>query len=64
MTVYELNRDQMDYLKRDLVTTRALEERGECPYMSELADAAELISDEEIFESYDGIEFFEEDFFC
>lgn len=61
MTVYELNREQLNVVKQDLITNRRLEE-GRTPYMSELADADELISDEEVFESYKDVFFVEEDF--
>ena len=61
MTVYELNREQLNVVKQDLITNRCLEE-GRTPYMSELADADELISDEEVFESYKDVFFVKEDF--
>lgn len=61
MTVYELNREQLNVVKQDLITNRRLEE-GRTPYMSELTDADELISDEEVFESYKDVFFVEEDF--
>lgn len=61
MDVHELNRDQLDYLKQDLLTQRMIE-NGECPSYGELADASETISDDEVFESYADVLFVEEDF--
>ena len=62
MSVKELNREQLDYLKQDLLTQRYIE-NGECPSYGELAWAVDNITDEEVFESYDGVDFVEEDFF-
>ena len=61
MNVHELNRNQLKQLKEELVTVRAIEEGREA-FMGELADADELVTDEEVFESYDGIDFTEDDF--
>jgi|GEM_PF-5879227 len=62
MDVRELNREQLDFLKQDLLTQRYIE-NGECPSYGELAWAVENITDEEVFESYADVDFVPEDFF-
>lgn len=62
MTVRELNREQLDELKVSYVFDQ-FKKIGECPAYSDIINATE-ISDEVIFEAYDGIEFVEDDFFC
>lgn len=57
MTVKELNRDQMIQLKQDYLC----EIRGDVSY-GELADADEIVSDEQMFDYYGGIDFVEDDF--
>lgn len=57
MTVKELNRDQMIQLKQDYLC----ETRGDVSY-GELADADEIVSDEQMFDYYGGIDFVEDDF--
>lgn len=61
MDVKELNREQLDFLKQDLLTQQYIE-NGECPSYGELAWAVENITDEEVFESYADVDFCEEDF--
>ncbi len=58
MSVYELNRDQLNQLKQDMVF-----EAIDCPSYGEIADA-ENIPDEDVFEKYAGTTFSEDDFFC
>lgn len=58
MTVYELNRDQLDELKQSYVC-----EKVDCPSYGELADAVD-ISDEVVQEYYADYEFTSDDFFC
>lgn len=62
MTVRELNRDQLTELKQRMVSDEIYESEGRTPSYGELADA-ENISDEKVFERYDGIEFVPDDFF-
>lgn len=62
MDVRELNREQLDFLKQDLITQRLIE-NGECPSYGELAWAVDNITDEEVFESYADVAFVPEDFF-
>lgn len=61
MTVRELSREQLDELKQNHLT-RKMDEAGESPSYGELAEASEKISDEEIFDEYDGTEFSPDDF--
>lgn len=63
MTVYELNRDQLEELKQNYLTEK-MDERGESPSWGDLADADSIISDHEIFAVYDGTEFSNDDFSC
>lgn len=58
MSVYELNRDQLNQLKQDMVF-----EAIESPSYGEIADA-ENIPDKAVYEHYAGIDFSEEDFWC
>ena len=62
MTVRELTQEQLDELKVAYVTDQAVK-RGEFPSYGELAASTE-VSNEVIFDYYDGIHFVEEDFFC
>lgn len=59
MNVAELSRNQLIELKQAYLT-----ENQDTVYMSELAFADELVSDETIFEEYAGYEFSEDDFTC
>lgn len=60
MTVYDLNREQLNELKAAYATQ--LQEDCDMSY-EELANAVN-IPDDVIFEHYDGIIFTEDDFFC
>lgn len=62
MSVTELNREQLDFLKRDLITQRMIG-NGECPSYGELAWAVDNITDAEVFESYADVDFVPDDFF-
>lgn len=57
MNVKELNREQLIKLKCDYLD--ATQDRV---YMSEYAEAYDLISDETVFEYYGGVVFVENDF--
>ena len=59
MTVRDLDRNQLIELKQNILCNR--EENAS---YGELADVDELISDEEVFEEYDGVIFTPDDFFC
>ena len=61
MNVHELNAGQLEQLKQSLIEKRS-EKRGEGTSYGELADANEIISDEEVFAEYEGTDFVEEDF--
>ena len=61
MTVYDLNRDQLEQVKQRMLMER-YDERGESPSWGELAEADDIISDEEVYEEYGGTEFVPEDF--
>lgn len=61
MTVYDLNRDQLNELKQSY--SAQLEECGDGISYEELIKA-EDIPDEVIFNHYDGIIFSDDDFFC
>lgn len=63
MTVRELSSEQLDELKQNHLT-RKMDEAGESPSYGELVEASEKISDEEIFDEYDGTEFSPDDFMC
>lgn len=58
MKVTDLNRNELDELKQAYAN-----ERNDNISYGELADALD-ISDDVIFDHFDGIEFTEDDFFC
>lgn len=59
MKVTELARDQLTELKE-----RYYMERNDSVSYGELANIDELVTDAEIFEEYDYVDFVEDDFFC
>lgn len=61
MTIRELNRGQLLQVKQRYLTLKK-DEAGEGVSYGELAEADELITDEEIFEAYSDTEFSEGDF--
>lgn len=61
MTFAELNRDQRIQLKQQILVGRN-EDRGEGTSYGELADADELVSDEDLEAWYAGTEFSPDDF--
>ena len=63
MSVYDLNRDQIEELKQSMLTERMLA-NGEEPSYGELADANETISDDEVITEYAGTNFNNDDFWC
>lgn len=62
MKVTELNREQLNELKQSLATL-IKDEQGQDVSYEELVNATEIISDKEVFEYYEDIEFTEDDFF-
>lgn len=60
MTVYDLNRDQLVELKQQYLTNFS----GEEPSYEELANADEIITDEQIYRYCEDITFTPDDFFC
>ena len=62
MKVTELNREQLHELKQSLATL-IKDEQGQDISYEELVNATEIISDKEVFEYYEDIEFTEDDFF-
>ena len=63
MNVHELNADQMLELKQDYLCEKN-DRAGIGTSYGELADADELVSDEEIVAEYSGYDFGNDDFFC
>ncbi len=61
--VKELSRDQLVELKQNYLTEK-YEEQGEGISYGELAEADDIVSDEEIFEAYAGYSFSDDDFMC
>lgn len=61
MKLSELNHDQRVELKQT-VPTETMDARGESPSYCELADADELVTDEELERRHGGTEFTEDDF--
>ena len=62
MTVYDLNREQLEELKQRLIMERN-DRRGYGTAMNELANADIIVSDEEVYREYAGYDFVDEDFF-
>ena len=62
MTVYDLNREQLDELKQTYFSQ--LIDTGDGDEILGDVTCSENIPDEVIFNHYDGIMFVEEDFFC
>ena len=63
MNVKDLDKDQLIELKQAFLV-QTMDREGKCPSYGELADVDELISDEQIYEAYSGIEFSAGDFIC
>lgn len=62
MSLDELNTEQKIMVKQALLTDRA-DAEGRDISMSELVEADNLVSDEELYEKYDGVYFTPDDFF-
>ena len=63
MTVKDLSKEQLKELKGNHIVAMN-DEKGEGTSWGELAMADELVSDEEIYEAYDGYVFSDDDFAC
>lgn len=61
MSVYELNREQLIELKQNYICEQN-ELKGEPTYWSDMAEADDLVTDEEIYENYGGYSFTADDF--
>lgn len=59
MTVWDLNRDQLAELKQRYY----IDHVDENPSYGELADIDNLVSDDEVYNEYDHVDFVPEDFF-
>ena len=57
MTVKELDRDQLNVLRVDIMV-----KRGMPVFWSDIVDASETICDDEVFREFDGYDFSEDDF--
>lgn len=64
MSVYELNKDQMIELKQRYLDNHLLEVKDRSASYGELADADEIVSDDDIYRNYGGFDFVDDDFFC
>lgn len=64
MKVRELTRDQLVELKGNFLCEIADRRIGESPSYYELANADSIVTDEDVFAFYDGIDFVPEDFSC
>ena len=62
LTVRELNRDQLNQLKESLVILKSMETLKSVG-INELMCSCDLITDEEVYEYYEGVLFSEEDFY-
>lgn len=63
MDVRDLNRDQLHELKERYLFAEADEGKREWPSYGELMHADELVTDDQVYEAWEGTEFVEEDFF-
>lgn len=63
MTLKDLTEDQKIELKQNILTQR-MDARGESPSWDELADADDLVSDEDLEDWYGDVEFSPDDFVC
>ena len=61
MKLKDLTGDQRLYLKQDILTRR-MDEKGESPSYGELADADNLVSDEDLEAEFGSTEFSPDDF--
>lgn len=62
--ITELSRECLREVKRDYYTEYTHDNLGRFPYMDELKDIDNLVSDESVFEMYKNTTFHKEDFDC
>lgn len=62
MTVYELNNEQLQQVKANYYTNDLGEPNGPLSYR-DLIDIDDIVSDDEVYDAYDGVVFTEDDFF-
>ena len=62
MTVQDLNREQLQQVKVNYYTNDCNEPNGPLSY-GEILDIDNIVSDEEVYEAYAGVDFVEDDFF-
>lgn len=62
MTVEELNHDQLSQVKVNYYTNDLDEPNGPLSY-GDLIDIDDIVSDDEVYDAYDGVVFTEDDFF-
>lgn len=62
MTVEELNHDQLSQVKVNYYTNDLGEPNGPLSY-GDLIDIDDIVSDEEVYDAYAGVDFTEDDFF-
>ena len=63
MRADELNKEQLRQLKQRYYDEQHDEQHAEGVSYGELAAIDELVSDQEVIEAYDGVDFVEDDFF-
>lgn len=61
MSVHELNQDQIEFLKREILISK-FEKQGEQPSWGELVEVDSLVTDKEVLAEYSDTDFCEEDF--
>lgn len=64
MSVFELNKDQMEELKQSYLCDLLYQKENRTPSYGELAAAGELVSNETVFSVYSGVVFSNDDFLC
>lgn len=64
MTVRELNREQLIELKESFLDNYLMEVEDRTASYGELANADSIVSDDEVFRYYEGVDFVPDDFCC
>ena len=62
MSIYELNREQMEYIKANWLDSYLMEHENRNISWGEMAEADSIVPDDTMFEEYSGTDFVEEDF--
>lgn len=63
MTVQDLNREQLQQVKVNYYTNDCNEPDGPLSY-GDILGIDNIVSDEEVYEAYAGVDFVKDDFFC